>query len=171
MLYFAQMGRLGAGFLAALEHCWNRYLANMEKQHNNATWRAWSGYSFEGICLKHLPKIKEALGISGVQTNSYKWIHRPENKTSNGAEGDLVIERKDQCINLGEIKYYDGEFIIDKEYAKQLRNKKNIFCEKIAGNKSVFLTLITTYGAKKNEHFLELIDQQIVLNDLFDRKS
>lgn len=38
----------------------------------------------------------------------------------------------------------------------------------MARNRSVFLTLITTYGAKKNEYFLELIDKQIILDDLFD---
>ncbi len=101
-----------------------------QKQHNSATWRAWSGFSFEGVCLKHLPQIKQALGISGVQTNTYKWTHQANEKSLDGTEIDFVVDRKDQCINLFEAKYYDAEFTIDKEYAKQLRKKK-IFSLKI----------------------------------------
>jgi hypothetical protein len=139
-----------------------------QKQHNTPAWRAWSGYSFEGICLKHLAQIKKALGISGVQTQSYKWAYKSEDIHSDGAEIDLLIDRKDQCINLFEIKYYDSEFSIDKEYAKQLQRKKMVYLEKTKSKKAIFMTLITTYGAKQNENYLGLIDKQLTLNDLFD---
>jgi AAA+ ATPase superfamily predicted ATPase len=56
------------------------YLKFIEKRpiSGNNTWmnlfdtpsyRAWSGYAFEQVCLYHLPQIKHSLGISGVQTN------------------------------------------------------------------------------------------------------
>jgi hypothetical protein len=32
--------------------------------------RAWSGYAFEQVCMAHLTQIKQALGISGIETNS-----------------------------------------------------------------------------------------------------
>lgn len=138
-----------------------------QKQHNSPAWRAWSGYSFEGICLKHLAKIKEALGISGVQTKSYKWIYQPEENDQDGAEIDLLMDRKDQCINIFEIKYYDDEFVIDKEYANKLRRKKRVYMEQTKTRKAIFMILITTYGAKKNQYFLELFDKQLTLKDLF----
>jgi len=137
------------------------------KQHNSAAWRAWSGYSFEGICVKHLINIKTALGIAGVQTYSAKWYYRPNNKNHDGCEIDLLIDRADQCINLCQIKYYDSEFVIDKSYANKLRKQKQIFIEQTKTKKAIFTTLITTYGAKKNEYYLELIDKEIVLDDLF----
>ena len=40
--------------------------------------RSWAGYTFEGICMKHIASIKEALGIAGVQTQTSGWIHKPE---------------------------------------------------------------------------------------------
>lgn len=33
-----------------------------------SSWRSWSGYAFEAICLKHVPQIKEALTISTIYT-------------------------------------------------------------------------------------------------------
>ncbi len=35
---------------------------------NFPKWRAWSGYAFEGLCHRHVNKLEEALGISGVHT-------------------------------------------------------------------------------------------------------
>jgi hypothetical protein len=35
---------------------------------DNPKIRAWSGYAFEMVALQHLNKIKETLGVSGVQT-------------------------------------------------------------------------------------------------------
>lgn len=35
-------------------------------------WRAWSGYAFESLCRRHIPQIKDALGITarGIKENS-----------------------------------------------------------------------------------------------------
>jgi uncharacterized protein len=63
--------------------------------------RAWSGYAFEQICFSHLDEIRKALGIAGVQTNSSAWIG---NNGTNKAQIDLVIDRRDQVINLCEAK-------------------------------------------------------------------
>lgn len=74
----------------------------------------------------------------------------------------------DQCINIFEIKFYDDEFVIDKEYASQLRRKKRVYLEQSKTRKAVFMILITTYGAKENQYFLELFDKQLTLKDLFE---
>lgn len=139
-----------------------------QKQHNTAAWYAWSGYAFEGICIKHLSSIKKALGIAAVQTQAYAWAYQSKDKNENGAAIDMVIDRKDQCINICEDKYYNDVFVISKEYAKKLRHKKQIFIEKTKTKKAIFMTLITTYGAKQNEYFSELIDNQLTVDDLFD---
>ncbi len=134
---------------------------------NTPAGRAWSGYAFESLCLKHIQKIKQALGISGVTTNESEWIYRPLNLNEKGTQIDLVIDRADNCINLCEIKFSNDEFIIDKDYAAQLRSKKSIFIEKTKSKKSVFLTLITTYGIKKNGAGLGAADIELTMDDLF----
>lgn len=139
------------------------------KQQSKQAWRAWSGYAFEGICLKHLIKIKQALGIAGVSTIASKWNYKPtgENIDENGVEIDLVIDRADHCVNLCEIKYYNDEFTIDKKISQQLVYKKKQYQLQTKTKKSIFLTMISTYGVKLNHHYLDIIDNQITLEDLF----
>jgi uncharacterized protein len=130
------------------------------------TFRTWSGYAYESICLKHLPQIKKALGISGVFSNSSSFYH----KGAEGMEGcqiDLLIDRDDRVINLCEIKWAANEYILTKSYAADLRKKTALFKHYSATNKQVFLTLITTFRLVKNEHSLGLVDKELSLECLF----
>lgn len=134
---------------------------------NTPAGRAWAGYAFEDLCMKHIQKIKAALGIAGVSTSESEWIYRPgKEKEERGTQIDLLIDRADNCINLCEIKYANDEFVIDKDYAKELRVKKSIFIEKSESKKSVFLTLITTFGVMKNS-VADMIDVELTIDDLF----
>ena len=45
----------------------------------------WKGHAFERVCLQHVPQIKAALGISGVQTNVCSWFVRGS-KEQRGAQ-------------------------------------------------------------------------------------
>jgi uncharacterized protein len=127
-------------------------------------YRAWSGYAFEQVCLYHLPQIKQALGISGVQTSVSAW--RSKSKTD-GAQIDLVIDRRDQVINLCEMKYSINPFAIDKKYAEELRDKAGIFKSETNTRKSVFLTMITTFGLKSNNYSTGLIQNDLKMDILF----
>lgn len=71
----------------------------------------------EMLCLNHIESIKQSLGISGVQTIVCSWR---SNKTEKGAQIDLLIDRKDETINLCEIKFYNGPFEISKEYEEKV---------------------------------------------------
>lgn len=135
------------------------------KQQSSQGWAAWSGYVFENICLMHIDQIKWALGLSAVTSIQSQWSYRASGKQ--GAQIDLVIDRADQCINLCEIKFYKSEFSINKEYADVLERKKNCFYEQTKSKKTLFTTLITSFGAKKNAHYLKVVDQHLDLNALY----
>ncbi len=109
--------------------------------------RAWSGYAFEQVCLAHVPQIKEALGISGVQTDASSWKSVTRN---DGAQIDLVINRRDGIINLCEMKFSIGQFVIDKKYDGILRNKMEAFRRASGTKKSLSMVMITTFGLKPN---------------------
>jgi AAA+ ATPase superfamily predicted ATPase len=111
--------------------------------------RAWSGYAYEQVCLCHLEQIKKALGISGIETNTSSWRSK---SSQNGAQIDLVIDRKDQVVNLCEMKFSINEFEIDKKYDADLRNKVGTFRSETKTRKSVFMTLITTFGLQQNQY-------------------
>ncbi len=138
------------------------------KQRNKQAWKVWTGYAFECLCLKHIEGIKGALGLAAVQTKTSKWKYvAPKGSKTSGAEIDLVIDRADQCINLCEMKFYSEEFTVDKEYAEKLQKKREIFEKATKTKKATFTTLITTQGAKSNEHYNASVDNQLTMDALF----
>ncbi len=138
------------------EHFWSTSI-------NSPVHNTWYGLSFEMLCLNHLRQIKQALGISGVQTLACAW--RSSQKSS-GAQIDLLIDRKDDTINLCEMKFTHDIFEINKDYNAVLRNKLSSFTHESNTRKSLILTLVTTYGMKQNT-YSNIVQKQIVLNDLF----
>jgi uncharacterized protein len=132
-------------------------------------WLAWSGYAFEGICLKHVALIKRALGIAAVETTQAAWYHRARTRGERGAQIDLVIDRRDATINLCEIKFSDGAFAVTRRYADELRHKREVFRRITGTRKAVLLTLVTTHGVVDNAHARELIDTTVTMDDLFAR--
>lgn len=117
------------------------------KMIDNPKQRAWSGYAFEQVCLAHTEQIKKALGISGIETETSSWRSTLE---KDGAQIDLIIDRRDGVINLCEMKFSVDPFTIDKKYDAELRNKVGAFKRETQTKKSVFLTMLTTYGLKVN---------------------
>jgi hypothetical protein len=138
------------------------------KKQRSPAWRAWSGYAFENLCLRHMPQLKRALGIEGVETEESSWYCRAGNETEAGAQIDLLIDRQDRCINLCEMKFSENEFAIDKRYAAELRNKRDVFQRTTRTRKAIFLTLVTTFGVKNNTYSRDLVGNSITIEALFE---
>lgn len=137
------------------------------KKQASPAWKAWSGYAFESVCLKHAWQLKKALGIAGVETTESGWSHRPTDDSLPGAQIDLLIDRGDDCMNLCEMKFSQSEFVIDKRYAEELRRKRDVFREVTRTRKTLFMTMVTASGLRDNEYRRELIDHSIELKSLF----
>jgi AAA+ ATPase superfamily predicted ATPase len=129
---------------------------------------AWQGFTFEQLCLDHIWQIKKALGISGIQSNNASWRGKTEEKA---AQIDLLIDRRDQVINLCECKFSIDTFSIDKEYSEKLRSKISVFKTASKSKKAVFLTFITSYGLEKNKYANSLVQNEIMMDDLFESSS
>ena len=111
--------------------------------------RAWSGYSFEQVCLAHVPQIKKALGIGGIETSVSSW---KSTNVPNGAQIDLVIDRRDGIINIFEMKFSISPFVIHKKYDAELRNKTGVFKAETGTQKSIMLCTLTTFGLQNNAY-------------------
>jgi AAA+ ATPase superfamily predicted ATPase len=135
--------------------------------HNSTQFKTWAGYAFENVCLNHIQQIAKALGFSGIIYSFSSWSYKPKDRSDKGVQIDLLIERSDNCINLCEIKFYDGKFTVTKEYSEKLLYKKEKFIEVTKTKKTVFTTLITSFGAKENSWYLESVTNQLSMNDLF----
>ena len=122
---------------------------------------SWRGYAFENVCFNHIPQIKFALGISGVSTVSSAYYNKED-----GYQIDLLLSRKDNIINLCEIKFYSGEFVVDKDYYLKINRRRNLLYEKISKKYSIMNTFISVYGLKKNE-YSSVFSNSITIDDLF----
>lgn len=130
------------------------------------TYKIWTGFAFENICLKHISQIKRAMGIGGIYSETSTYLIKG-NETQKGVQIDLVIDRNDQAINLFELKFYNTEFTISKDYAATLRKKRTIFKNNTQTKKQLFWTILTTFGLDHNEHSLGLVDQVMTMDKLF----
>jgi len=138
------------------KHFWTNLIGS-------AKHRAWSGYAFEQVCMQHAAEIRKKLGISGVVTYSAAWRSK---QSTPAAQIDLLIDRNDGIINLCEMKYSEDEFAIDKKYDENLRTKKATFVRETKTRKGVHITLVTTYGVKRNEYWHN-IQSEITMENLF----
>ena len=129
-------------------------------------YKIWSGYAFENLCFKHTEQIKKAFGISGVITNEYSYVLKG-NADHEGIQIDMIIDRADNCVNILEVKFHNTEFEVSESYGRQLLHKATIFQERTRLKKNVFITMLTVFGVKKNEHYLTAVTNQLLIDDLF----
>ncbi len=75
--------------------------------------------------------------------------------------------RRDNVINICEMKFCNGEYVIDADDEANFRNKIETFRRATGIKKSLYFTMITTFGVKSNAHS-GIVQKNIVLDDLFD---
>ena len=124
---------------------------------------SWQGFSFELLCLLHLEEIKKALGIDRILNDASAWRSK---QTDQNTQIDLVIERADHNINLCEMKFSSGMYVIDKSYEQKLRERMSIFQAETKTRCSTRITMVTTYGVLQNKHS-GIVDDEVLLDDLF----
>ena len=125
---------------------------------------SWRGLSFENVCFNHIHQIKEALKISAIGSVFYPFIYIVDGKIE--SQIDLIIDRKDNIVNLCEMKFYGDEYLLNKEdYFKLLRKGKAL--SNFLNKKQIIRnTLITTFGLRKND-YSSLYQYVLTINDLF----
>ena len=135
---------------------------------NSPQKNTWAGLAFERVCLQHIDQIKKALGISGVQTEVHSWACKEdEEKGLEGSQIDLLIVRKDQVINLCEMKYSQREYSLSKSVYEDILKKLADFQTATHTRAAIHLTLITSVGLKRNM-YSDSIQNIIVGRNLFE---
>lgn len=131
-------------------------------------WNSWSGYAFEAVCYKHIESIRRTLDIpEGSRTGVWRSDQKKDSNQS-GAQIDLLFDRDDGAITICEIKYSASPFVIDKECAKNLLNKKEVFIKETKTKKQIFLAIIASSGIKNNFYSEELISGVVNEDNLFE---
>ena len=146
------------------EHYWHNMQDNPKK-------RTWEGYAFEQVCLHHIPQIKQKLRIGGTLSEVCSWQCKAfvdkDGVEHKGTQIDLLIDRRDQVIDLCEMKFSLREFAVTADYDKRLRERKETFRAVTNTRKTLHTILVTTYGLQKSK-FEGSIHDVVTLSDLFE---
>jgi len=138
-----------------------------ENRINSPEINSWSGISFEKVCLLHIAQIKKALGISGVETSVNAWQCKGDLENGiYGSQIDLLIARKDQVINVCEMKFSEAEYKVDAKFDTAMRHKISDFVSLTKTKYAIYPTLITTYGVLPTS-YAGNIQSIITADDLF----
>ena len=168
---FTELGRKTKGAVVQLiDNFTLFYFMFMESNKSNDThyWSAmadtrvhstWAGLAFERLCLQHVDGIKRALGIAGVLTNVHSWRNA-------NAQIDLLIDRRDGIINICEMKYWAGPYVMTAEDDAALMSKKSELKAAVGTRKAVHLTMVTSFGVRQNAYSGK-VQSFVTLDDLF----
>ena len=126
---------------------------------------SWRGFAFEEVCFSHISKIKKALNILGVSSTESAWVVKGDDETE-GAQIDMLINRKDNVVNLCEMKFYNEKFTVNKAYHSKIVHRQNLLAEMIPRRAIVHNVLVTTEGLTYNE-YSGIFQNVVTIDDLF----
>ena len=138
--------------------CWSDFVADQGR------YNQWRGSAFEVVCLYHIKQLKNALGIGGVLTKEYPWSSE---RQAGGAQVDLVIERADRVVDLCEMKFTDGPFMLDAQNEQDLIHKREVFRDETKTRFALKTVLVSVSGTRGNRD--GAVSNMLDVDDLFYR--
>ena len=132
---------------------------------NSSRINSWRGFAFEEVCFNHVNKIKQALNILGVSSTHSGWALRGDEDVE-GTQIDLLINRKDNVVNMCEMKFYSEPFAVNKTCHAKLVHRLNVLAERLPRKSTVQPVLVTTEGLVYNE-YSGIFQNTVTLDDLF----
>ncbi len=134
-------------------------------KHSPSYW-SWSGYAFEALCFKHITNIRNALSIPPGSL-AYTWRYVPKKGDSQGAQIDLLFDRPDNSITIGEITFSQQPYVLDKDAAQKLLRQIEVFEQRTHTTKNIFTCFIAPQGLKKTLYSEQYVQGVATLRDLF----
>ena len=80
---------------------------------------------------------------------------------------DLLILRKDNVVNMCEMKFYSEEFTVGTNYHKKLVHRTNILQPHLSRKTVIHSILVTTFGLTYNQYSGDFTNV-VTLKDLFE---
>ena len=140
---------------------------NWRDLQSDAEWNTWAGYAFESVCYKHIAEIRAALKISPTAIAD-TWRYIPTKKiNAQGAQIDLLFDRKDNAITLCEIKYSNQPITLTKKLVADLQQKETVLKQQTKTKKQLFWCLISAHGIVNNFYAEDIITGVVTFEDFF----
>ena len=128
-------------------------------------YRAWAGYAFENVALRHERQLREALGIGGIHAVASSYIARASEE-ADGVQVDLLFDRADRTVTLVEAKYTEEPFVVSKDYAGALLEKRSRFRVHTRTREYVQVVLLTTFGVRGGGNMVGVVDVVLTVEAL-----
>lgn len=166
-LYYRLTDEYSLFYLKFIQH--HKKQAGDTWQHfsQTAQFKSWAGYAFENICLKHTLQIKKALSIAGIYAEASGYYHRGT-PDAPGVQIDLLFDRRDNVIDLFELKFYNEPIVFNQAEAQLLRAKMASFKHHTGTKKQLFFHVLSTFGVAQNERIHGLLASNLAMDILFE---
>lgn len=79
----------------------------------------------------------------------------------------MIIERRDNVVNMCEIKFYGDEFSVSRDYHLTLMRRQELLSKMISKRSVIHSILITTFGLAYNEYSGDFL-RAVTLADLLE---
>lgn len=143
-----------------------RYTKGMWQQlAEGQSYKTWAGYAFETLCQKHVDEIKRVLGIESVYTE-ISTLNVQADDAQQGFQVDLILDRKDNSVNLIEMKFHATPYKIDKAEYYKLLERKQLFRDYTKTKKQLFITYITPHGLASGPWRQEVVDSEMTIEEI-----
>lgn len=126
---------------------------------------SWRGFAFEEVCLAHIRQVKNAINILDVSSTQSSWSLKGDDDKE-GSQIDLLINRKDNVVDMCEMKFYNEHFTVSKSYHAKLVHRQNLLTEQLPRRTAIHHVLITTFGLNYNE-YSGIFQHVITIDQLF----
>ena len=97
-------------------------------------------------------------------TPGYSWT-APQTSEEK-AQIDLIIKRADKVINVCEMKFYDGDYVMKKKDYDEIERRVRVFRLTNGIRQAIHPVLVTTYGLANNQ-YSSAFQNVVTLKDLF----
>lgn len=78
----------------------------------------------------------------------------------------MLINRKDNVVNLCEMKFYNEKYTVNKAYYGKVVHRQNLLAERIPKRAVIHNVLVTTEGLTYNE-YSGVFQKVVTVDDLF----
>lgn len=129
-------------------------------------YHAWRGLSFERLCLQHVGKIKDAIGIGGVDAEVGCWRHVADERYPHGVQIDLIIDRADNVVDLCEMKCTDSPYRVSESDMAEMKRRCDAYRAVTRTRKSIHTLLVSANGTEPGMYRNE-INCEVTLDALF----
>jgi uncharacterized protein len=124
-------------------------------------YRSWSSYAFEGVCLAHLPQIRQYMGLAGMEMHLASRVL----KTCDDRE-NFLLDRRDGIVESVKTFFFADMYTMSESEVNRLQDLKRVLSSELNKKRELRFVAISTYGIA--DQIPALFENQLDIECLFE---